>query len=109
NLGWAFYKMGDFEKSLDYFKAAVEKAHAREAFKDEAIWENNLGLVYFETGQTAIARECNRKSLELAYKTKSADLVLASLNALSFVSMKADQLAEAAQYSEQALDLSHHI
>jgi len=109
NLGWAYYKLGDFEKAREYFADTAARAHHLGAIKDETTWLNNLGLVYFERDQPVLAGENYHASLDLAQKTQSADLILASLNALAFLSIKTEQFPEARQYSQQAFDLAHRI
>ena len=109
NIGWDYYKLGDFQRSLAFFEAASRKAHERQAFKDETIWLNNLGHVYNQTDQANAAEGQYIKSLQLAKRIQNADLTLASLNALAFLSVKNGRVEEAQQYSQQSLDLAHRI
>jgi CHAT domain-containing protein len=109
NIGWDYYKLGDFQKSLTFFEAASKKAHELEAFKDETIWLNNLGHVYSETDQADAAEGQYVKSLQLAKRIQNADLTLASLNALAFLSVRNGRVEEAQQYSQQSLDLASRI
>ena len=60
NLGFVYYKMGDYQKAIKYLKEAIElkpdfpKAH------------HNLGLVYMATGDYAKAVSSIKRAVELA-------------------------------------------
>src|SRR5581483_2272115 len=79
NLGWAHYKMGDFELSSEYFAKAAQMAHDLGVVKDETIWLNNSGLVYFRTGELELARKYYLQSFDLARKTQNSERILDSL------------------------------
>jgi len=109
NLGWAHYKMGDFELSSEYFAKAAQMAHDLGVVKDETIWLNNSGLVYFRTGELELARKYYLQSFDLARKTQNSERILDSLNALAFLSLRNGQLDEARRYSGDARELSKRI
>ncbi|MFZ0420142.1 MAG: CHAT domain-containing protein [Candidatus Sulfotelmatobacter sp.] len=107
NLGWAYYKMGDFERSLALYKEADKEARNLGVVYDQILWLNNIGLVYYQLNQLSIAEEYYKQSLDLAQKNDTPQLVIDSLTNLAFVSVQNGKLAEAQQYSEQAFQLAH--
>ena len=109
NLAWDYYKMGDSDKSLQYFMRAVQKAHELRSTKDETIFLTNLGRIYFESNQFGLAMEKYQESLVLARRMQSFDLILANLNALALLSIKTDHIDDASEYTRQALDLAHDV
>src|SRR5262249_26262549 len=106
NLAWAYYKMGDFDKSLALYLEAIEGARDLGVVIDQIRWLNNLGLVYYQINQLSVAEDYYRKSLALAQKSKNSEQVFDALTALAFVSVQKGQWDEAKQYSEQALRLA---
>jgi CHAT domain-containing protein/Tfp pilus assembly protein PilF len=106
NLGWAYYKIGDSERALQLFLAAQKRAAQLGAVASQVGWLTNVGYVYLDAGNFAVAEDYYRQSLDLARKIDSKEDVLNALVALAFVTVHTGQLDLAKQYSEQAIALA---
>jgi hypothetical protein len=77
NAGFAYYKVGKYEESVTWLKAAVEDDPRR------AVAYLNLGDAYAKLSRNAEAREAYKKYLELAPDSKAAPDVKKKLEALA--------------------------
>jgi CHAT domain-containing protein len=107
SLAWAYYKMGDFEKALALGAESEKKARELGAVHDQILWLNNIGLVYYELNQFAVAEGYYRQSLALAEKNENSAQIIDALIALAFVSVQTGQLQEAQHYSGEAFQKAH--
>ncbi|HWY57493.1 MAG TPA: CHAT domain-containing tetratricopeptide repeat protein [Terriglobales bacterium] len=107
NLGWAYYKMGDSERSLSLYVEAIQHARELGDLFDEVKWLTNTGYVYLDAGKFALAEDYYRQSLDLARKLDSKEDILNALVALAFVTVQTGQLDLAKQYSGQAIAQAH--
>jgi CHAT domain-containing protein len=107
NLAWAFYKMGDFDKALSMYQDAETTATQLGANYHQILWLNNIGLVYYEWNQLALAEDYYRQSLALAQNNQNPGLVIDALTELAFVAVQKGQLEQAQRYAEQAFQLAH--
>ena len=106
NLAWAYYKMGDSERSSSLYVEAIQRAKQLGDLFDEVKWLTNIGYVYLDAGKFALAEDYYRQSLDLARKIDSREDVLNALVALAFVTVQTGQLELARQYSDQAIALA---
>jgi CHAT domain-containing protein/Tfp pilus assembly protein PilF len=109
NLGWAYYKMGDFEKSLALFEEARQRAVDLGIMIDQIRWLNNLGLVHYQTSELSVAEDYYHQALDLARKSGNKSEIVDALTELAFVSIDREQINAAAEYSNQALVLAHDM
>jgi CHAT domain-containing protein len=107
NLGWAYYKMGDSERSSSVYVEAYKHAKELGDLFDEVKWLTNTGYVYLDAGKFALAEDYYRQSLNLARTIDSKDDVLNALVALAFVTVRTGQLDLARQYSDEAIASAH--
>ena len=103
NLAWAYYKMGDSERSSSLYVEAIQHAKELGDLFDEVKWLTNIGYVYLDAGKFALAEDYYRQSLDLARKIDSKEDILNALVALGFVTVQTGQLELARQYSEDAI------
>ena len=106
NLAWAYYKMGDSERSSSLYVEAIQRAKQLGDLFDEVKWLTNIGYVYLDAGKFALAEDYYRQSLDLARKIDSKEDILNALVALGFVTVQTGQLDLARRYSDQAIDLA---
>ena len=66
NLAWAYYKMGDSERSSSLYVEAIQRAKQLGDLFDEVKWLTNIGYVYLDAGKFALAEDYYRQSLDLA-------------------------------------------
>lgn len=109
NLGWSYYKMGDFETSLSRFQEAAQKAGELNSTIDRVEWLNNIGLVYSQMRQPARAEKYYRESLALARATENQTQIVQVETALALVLAQQDQLDEACRLSADALTRARNV
>jgi CHAT domain-containing protein/Tfp pilus assembly protein PilF len=106
NLGWAYYKMGDPERSSSLFVEAYRRAKDLGDAFDEVKWLTTTGYVYLDAGKFNVAQDYYRQSLDLARKIESKEDVLNALIALAFVTVQTGQLDPAQQYTDEAISMA---
>ncbi len=107
NLGWAHYKMGDFDIALTMYQEAEKTARDLDTVYYRIVWLNAIGLVHYQLDQLPTAEEYYEQSLALAQKNNIPQLITDALTNLAFVAVQKGQLADAQQYSEQAFKMAH--
>src|SRR5258708_26873694 len=106
NVGWAYYKLGDYEKALRPLLEAEQRASQ---LGDVFSQENNLtniGYVDMANGDFEKAERSFRSSLELARAQNSKEHMLNALRVLARLAVQTDDLVKASQYAEQALNIA---
>jgi CHAT domain-containing protein len=106
NLGWAYYNLGDSEKSLG-LSLQAEKL-ARQAGKpiDQLYWITNAGYVYSSLGDFRRAEESYLKALDLATGINTREGIYNALRALALVSAENGDLTDAHKYSNEAIAIA---
>ena len=107
NLGFAYYKLGDFEQSERLYLEAERKANETGVQRDRALWRNTLGLVYYQRNQLDEAENSYRESLALAQGGQDdPTLIAGAMTTLAFVSIRKGHIETARQYCDQAIQIS---
>jgi CHAT domain-containing protein/Tfp pilus assembly protein PilF len=106
NMGWAYYKLGDPEKSEGMFIEAKDEAQKLGNAASEVGWLTDLGYVYMDEGNIGSAEQAFQQSLQLAQQIKSQEDVVNSLIALAFVSEQTGKLDDTKNYTDQALAMA---
>ena len=65
SLGWAYYRIGEYRKSLPYVEKAVENAPAN------AVLNDHLGDIYWQLGRITSYNVCYTKLLRILYSSTS--------------------------------------
>lgn len=103
NLGWAYYNLGDQQRSLDLSEQAEKRAVELSNVIDQLSCLNNIGYVYAELRDFARARQSYTDSLDLARRIHFQQHIYNALRALALVSVESGDLNEARNYSDQAI------
>jgi CHAT domain-containing protein len=106
NLGWAYYKLGDYEKSLELSVEAEKRASQVGNFVLDLYWTTNVGYVYASRGDFLRAQQSYLKALNLATKINSREGMYNALRALALVSVQNGALEDARKYSDQAITIA---
>ena len=106
NLGWAYYNLGDSERSLQLSLEAEKRAVQVGDVIDELYWTTNAGYVHASLGDLAGARDSYRKALDLATSINSKEGIYNALRALALVSVEGGDLQEANKYSDEAFAIA---
>lgn len=106
NLGWAYYNLGDSEKSLELTLRAEQRATQVGDVIDELSWMTNAGYVYDTVHDFPRAQQAYLKALELARKTEGREDIYNALRALASVSVQNGDLNQARVYSDEAIAIA---
>ncbi len=106
NVGWAYYKLGDSEKSLEVFQAAEQKATQLGDIFDEENELTNIGYIYMDSRKFDLATQSFRRALALAEGIQAKQDIYNALRVLARLALQTDDLANAGHYAEQALAIA---
>jgi len=106
NLGWAYYKLGDFEKSLELSLEAEKRARQVGNVTLQLSWITNAGYVYAGLSDFVRAKESYLRGLALATSIDSKEDIYNALRALALVSVESGELDEARKYSDGAIAIA---
>ncbi|MGA2422372.1 MAG: CHAT domain-containing protein [Terriglobales bacterium] len=104
NIGWAYYKLGDLSKALGLFLEAGKLASELGDFDDQGAWLMDAAYVYMGVGKVELAAQSLREALGIEQHINSNENVYNALRALARLSLMKGDLANASQYSQQALE-----
>jgi len=102
NLGWAYYNLGDLEKSLELSLEAEKRAKLVGNITLRQSWITNAGYVYANLGDLARAKDSYLEALDLANSIHSTEDIYNALRALALVSVENGALEDARKYSDDA-------
>jgi CHAT domain-containing protein/Tfp pilus assembly protein PilF len=106
NLGWAYYNLGDSERSLALSLKAEKLASQVGNFTGQLYWITNAGYVYAGLGDLARAKQSYLKALDLATKIGGKQGIYNALRALALVSVESGELDEARKYSDEGIAIA---
>ena len=107
NLGWAYYKMGDSERSSRFCLEAYERAQELGDSFDEVKWLTTTGYIYFDAGNLGAAEASYQRALDLARKMSARENISDALVSLAFVTVQTGELDLAKRYSDEAIAMAH--
>jgi CHAT domain-containing protein/Tfp pilus assembly protein PilF len=106
NMGWAYYKLGDWDRAEGMFLEAENEAERLGNLTDQARWYQTLGYLYLDAEKQDKSAESFERSLAIAKKIHSREHIINSLIALAFVSEQAGKLNDAKRYADEALSMA---
>ncbi len=101
NLGWAFFGLGDAERSLDFFLEAEKRAASLGDLHVQLNWLITAGDVYREQSDFVRASESFRKALNLGRQIDNKEDIVNVLEDLGHAAIDAGKLEEANSYLHQ--------
>jgi len=108
NLGWAYYKLGDLNKSLELtLEGRKQSLQAGNALVNH-FCTTNLGYIYASLGDLPGAKQEYLTALDLAAKTGSKEGIYNAQRALALVFAADGELEQAREYSSEALDIARN-
>jgi CHAT domain-containing protein len=102
NLGWAYYKLGDIDRSLDLSLQAERRAQAIGNIISELSWITNAGYAYAGARNSERAKQSFLRALALAKKTGGKADIYNALRALARLSLLTGELDQARSYADEA-------
>ena len=106
NLGWAYYNLGDSEKSLQLSLEAEKNAIQFDDFIDQLSWLTNAGYVYQQVHEVSRAKQSYLSALQLARETGGREDIYNALRALALVSVQSGEPQQASVYTEEAIAIA---
>jgi CHAT domain-containing protein len=106
NLGWAYYKLGDSEKSLNLFLEAESRALQLGDISDQASWLTNAGYVYMDARNFSLAEQSFRRALELEQQVNSKEDIYNALRVLARLALQTGDLEKASRHADEALAIA---
>jgi CHAT domain-containing protein/Tfp pilus assembly protein PilF len=104
NLGWAYYKLGDSEKSLEVFQEAEKKAAELGDVFDQENELTNIGYIHMDSRKFDLAARTFQRALGLAEGIKAKQDIYNALRVLARLALQTGDLVNAGQYADQALE-----
>jgi CHAT domain-containing protein len=101
NLGWAYFELGDTEKSLKLFREAEKRAMDLGDVRAEITWLTDSGHVHRAVGDLQRAAQSYHQALDLAGKIDSREDMITALEDLAHVSIDSSNPEEADRYIQQ--------
>jgi CHAT domain-containing protein/tetratricopeptide (TPR) repeat protein len=106
NRGWAYYNLGDPQRSLDLSEQAEKRAVELSNVIDQVSCLNNIGYVHAELHDFAGAKQSYAESLHLAKQIHFEQHIYNALRALALVSAESGDLDESRKYSDEAIAMA---
>jgi len=106
NLGWAYYNVGDSERSLELSLEAEKRAIQVSDVIDQLSWITNAGYVYDQSHDFPRAKQSYLKALDLARNSKGQEDIYNALRALALVCVENGEMEEARKYSDDAIKIA---
>jgi len=106
NLGWAYYKLGDSEKALEYYLQARQHAAQLGSVIGELDWLTRSGYLYLNNHDYAVAEGYYQRALDLSQQINSKEDILNALMSLALVDDQTEKLDRADQYATRAIAMA---
>ncbi|GMQ24181.1 hypothetical protein Aoki45_08630 [Algoriphagus sp. oki45] len=106
NLGWIYYRRGQWQKSFDYSTKAYESAQLAEDKLQAARIMNNLGALYYEQQNYDKAIEQFRKGFELALQVGDISTQIRSLNNIALNFTQSGRQDSALYYANRSIAIN---
>ena len=102
NLGWAYYKLGDLEKSLELFQQTENRATRLGETSDQGDQLTNIGYVYADRHQFDLAAQSFREALDIAEGINAKQHEYNALRVLARLSLQTGDTDKARQFAGRA-------
>lgn len=108
-LGTANGNLGDFKKSLDYFKKASVSFEKIGELKSLAVLSNNIGIIYKSLGDYSTSIKYYQKALNVFKKLNASDGMALTLGNIGIVYYKWGKYHEALENYFAAIEIYKNI
>jgi signal transduction histidine kinase/Tfp pilus assembly protein PilF len=106
NIGWIYYRQGQWQKSFEYSERAYDLAMEANDQLQAARLMNNMGALYFEQQNFQLAILQFKKGYELATKVNDLATRIRSLNNVALNFVQSNQLDSAMAYARLSIKLN---
>ncbi|OOG77090.1 tetratricopeptide repeat-containing sensor histidine kinase [Algoriphagus sp. A40] len=108
NIGWIYYRQGQWQKSFEFSEKAYELAIKTKDPLQAARLMNNMGALYYEQQNYPMAIEQFKKGYELATKVNDLSTRIRSLNNVALNFTQINQLDSALVYARQSIEMNEN-
>ncbi|WP_026969160.1 tetratricopeptide repeat protein [Algoriphagus terrigena] len=106
NIGWVYYRQGQWRKSFDFSQRAYDVAMHTDDKLQAARLMNNMGALYYEQQNYETAISQFKKGYELATQVNDLSTRIRSLNNIALNLVQINQLDSAMIYAKRAIKLN---
>ncbi len=106
NIGWSYYRLGNWQKSFEYSSLAFEVATQAKDQRQAARLMNNMGALYYEQKNHPKSIEQFKKGYELATQINDLETQIRSLNNVALNFTQSGQQDSALYYAERSIKLN---
>lgn len=106
NIGWIYYRRGQYQKSFDFSKDAYELALQAENMKVAARLLNSMGALYFEQQNFEEAIDHFKKAYLLSKEEGDLYTQIRSLNNVAYNFSQSNELDSALYYAKFAIEIN---
>ncbi len=106
SLGWEFYNLGNFEKSLSFYAVAEKRAASLGDPDGELQSLTGEAILYAHTGQISSAADVDSRAVELAKRMRRRDKIVNASEDLGQVYIEEGRPNDAERYAAEALTLA---
>ncbi len=106
NIGWIYYRKGQWQKTFDYSKDAYELAIAANDLEEAAKVLNSMGALYYEQNNFGMAIQQFKKAYEISFKGKDVYTQIRSLNNVAFNYSQLGELDSAMYYADKSIQVN---
>ncbi|WP_224996540.1 tetratricopeptide repeat protein [Cesiribacter sp. SM1] len=108
-LGLNHYRLGNYDKTLEYFRQVLRMFEEENDLKGIALLHNNIGIIYDELNQFEKALSYYHKALEVKRMLADSSDVASTLSNIGFAYQKMALPEKAYSYLMQALRIDQSI
>ncbi len=106
NIGWIYYRQGQWQTSFEYSKEAYDLAIEAADKLQAARLMNNMGALYYEQQNFQMAIQQFKKGYELATEVNDLSTQIRSLNNVALNLVQSNELDSAMAYAELSINLN---
>ena len=107
NLGWAYFTLGDYQNSLEFYQRGAEISDRIGLKGYSAYWYSGVASTYMALHKYADAEALSKQTLDRARGLGGAEMqtITLCLNILAEVNLRTGRLDEAEKYNREAVQL----
>lgn len=105
NLGIAYYNIGDYEKTIQYFIKALRIEEERNNVKGMSQAFNNLGIVFDEIGRKDKALEYYKRALSIKEEFRDSLFMVNTLSNIGLIYLELKDTDQALEYFVRSLSI----
>jgi CHAT domain-containing protein/outer membrane protein assembly factor BamD (BamD/ComL family) len=107
NLGWAYYRQGDYERALQLFLEAEKRATIAGNLRTQMSWASSAANVYGDSGDHPRAIQAFEQVLNLATQLDNKERVSYALGGLAYESIMNGKPDDAKAYIDRFATMLH--